>query len=260
MGKDTPDKENQTKESAAPITEHLAELRKRLVICFAAVGIGFIVSYNFSSQLFTILTLPLFDVLPDKNSMIFTGLTEGFFTYLKISLIAGTMLAMPVIFYQVWAFISPGLYAHEKKYILPFTVLSVVFFAGGVLFGYFVIFPFAFRFFLSFNTENITALPAMKEYLSFSIKLLLSFGVAFELPIFIVFLNKLGLITLEMLTKNRKYVIIGVFVVSAILTPPDVLTQILMAIPLMLLYEIGIMGVRLFGKKRERPNNKEGTI
>lgn len=250
MSKGTAGIENNIDESAAPLTEHLAELRKRLIICLAAAGIGFIVSYNFSAHFFKILTLPLFEILPDQNTMIFTGLSEGFFTYLKVSFIAGIMLASPVIFYQLWAFIAPGLYSHEKRYIFPFTFFSVLFFTIGALFGYFVIFPFAFKFFLSFNTENITALPAMKEYLTFSIKLLLAFGVAFELPIFIIFLNKVGLIPLEMLTKNRKYVIIGAFVTSAILTPPDVITQVLMAFPLMLLYEVGIIGARLFGKKK----------
>lgn len=237
-------------EMAAPLTEHLRELRMRLIRCCWAVGIGFVASYSFSREIFNLLMYPLVKVMPEQSSMIFTGLTEGFFTYLKVSFLTGLMLATPVIFYQIWAFIAPGLYHHEKKYVIPFTVLSVFFFTGGAIFGYFMVFPFAFEFFMSFNTEDIIALPSMKEYLAFSTKLLLAFGTAFELPIFIVFLAKLGIVNVEMLTKNRKYVLVGSFIVAAILTPPDVVTQTLMAFPLMLLYELGILGTRVFVRKK----------
>lgn len=241
--------ENSEEESAAPLTEHLAELRKRLMISCVAVGVCFAASYNFSNELFGLLTLPLVKVMPDQSSMIFTGLAEGFFTYLKVSFLTGILLASPVIFYQLWAFISPGLYSNEKKYIFPFTFFSVIFFVGGALFGYFVVFPFAFEFFMSFNNEQIRALPSLKEYLTFSTKLLLAFGMAFELPIFIFFLAKLGIVTVEGLARNRKYFLVGAFIAAAILTPPDVVTQILMAIPLMLLYELGIIAARLTAKK-----------
>lgn len=243
--------EKSVDESAVPLTEHLAELRKRLMICCWAVAIGFAASYGFSKDIFGLLILPLIRVMPDESSMIFTGLAEGFFTYLKVAFITGLMLATPVIFYQLWAFISPGLYSHEKKDIFPFTIFSVMFFVGGALFGYFVVFPFAFEFFMSFNTDQITAFPSLKEYLAFSTKLLIAFGLAFELPIFIIFLAKLGLITIDGLKRNRKYVVVGAFIASAILTPPDVVTQVLMAFPLMLLYEVGIIGVRLTVKKKE---------
>lgn len=236
-------------EAAAPLTEHLKELRKRLMISCWAVGACFVASYNFSQDIFTLLTMPLVKVMPEQSSMIFTGLAEGFFTYLKVSFLTGILLASPVIFYQIWAFISPGLYSHEKKYIFPFTFFSVIFFVGGALFGYFVVFPFAFEFFMSFNNEQITALPSLKEYLAFSTKLLIAFGMAFELPIFIFFLAKLGIVTVEGLTKNRKYFLVGAFIAAAILTPPDVITQILMAIPLMLLYELGIIAARITTKK-----------
>lgn len=205
MSEATEDIIEEVEESAAPLTEHLLELRKRLITCCWAIGIGFIASYGFSQELFKLLMLPLASVMPDKSSMIFTGLTEGFFTYLKVAFLTGLMLATPVIFYQVWAFIAPGLYSHERKYILPFTVFSVFFFLGGAIFGYFVVFPFAFKFFMSFNTEQITALPSMREFLAFSTKLLIAFGLAFELPIFVILLSKLGLVSIEALTKNRKY-------------------------------------------------------
>ncbi len=238
-------------DSAAPLTEHLAELRKRLITCCWAIGIGFVASYAFSKELFHLLMLPLTNVMPEQSSMIFTGLTEGFFTYVKVAFIAGIMISSPVIFYQLWAFIAPGLYSSEKRHVVPFTFFSVFFFVGGAIFGYFVVFPFAFEFFMSFNTEDIKALPSMREFLAFSMKLLIAFGVAFELPLFIVLLSKLGLVTIEGLTKNRKYVMVGAFVAAAILTPPDVVTQVLMAFPLMLLFELGIIGARLMGKKKE---------
>ncbi|MBE9535745.1 MAG: twin-arginine translocase subunit TatC [Proteobacteria bacterium] len=214
-----------------------------------AVGACFVASYSFAKDIFALLTLPLVKVMPDQSSMIFTGLAEGFFTYLKVSFLTGILLASPVIFYQLWAFISPGLYSNEKKYMFPFTFFSVIFFVGGALFGYFVVFPFAFEFFMSFNNDQIMALPSLKEYLAFSTKLLLAFGMAFELPIFIFFLAKLGIVTVEGLARNRKYFLVGAFIAAAILTPPDVVTQILMAIPLMLLYELGIIAARLTAKK-----------
>lgn len=251
--------EEEVDESAAPLTEHLRELRTRLIRCCWAVGIGFILSYSFSKQIFTLLMYPLVKVMPEQSSMIFTGLTEGFFTYLKVAFLAGLMLSTPVIFYQIWAFIAPGLYSHEKKYVIPFTILSVFFFVGGAIFGYFMVFPFAFEFFMSFNTEDIVALPSMKEYLAFSTKLLIAFGTAFELPIFIVFLARLGLVNVEMLTKNRKYVLVGAFIVAAILTPPDVITQTLMAFPLMLLYELGILGTRIFVRKKKEVSEELTT-
>lgn len=241
---------DQLETAAIPLTEHLRELRKRLLKCCIAVGIGFAVSYGFSEEIFRVLTLPLLKVMPADSKMIFTGLAEGFFTYFKVSFFAGTLLAMPVIFYQLWAFISPGLYSSEKRYILPFTVFSLLFFIGGAAFGYFLVFPFAFEYFMSFNSAEIVALPSIKEYLTFTTRLFLAFGTAFELPIFIVFMSRLGILTVSRLTSARKYVLIVAFIFSAILTPPDVVTQILMAFPLMLLYELGILGARVFGKKK----------
>ena len=251
MSDPSPEKKEKESEEAAPLTAHLEELRKRLITSCWAILIGFLVSYGFSKELFDILMLPLVGVMPDQSSMIFTGLTEGFFTYLKVAFLVGLMISSPVIFYQGWAFVSPGLYSHEKKHVLPFTIFSALFFLGGASFGYFMVFPLAFEFFMSFNTADITALPSMKEFLTFSTKLLIAFGVAFELPIVIIFLAKLGIVNVTMLTKNRKYVLVGAFVVAALLTPPDVVTQTMMAFPLMLLYELGIIGARVFARKKE---------
>ena len=251
MSDPSSEKKEQQGEDSAPLTAHLEELRKRLITSCWAILIGFLIAYGFSKEIFDILMLPLVGVMPEQSSMIFTGLTEGFFTYLKVAFLVGLIISSPVIFYQGWAFVSPGLYSHEKKHVLPFTIFSALFFLGGASFGYFMVFPFAFEFFMSFNTAEIRALPSMREFLTFSTKLLIAFGMAFELPIVIIFLAKLGIVNVTMLTKNRKYVLVGAFIVAAILTPPDVVTQTMMAFPLMLLYELGILGARVFVHKKK---------
>ncbi|MCJ7774135.1 MAG: twin-arginine translocase subunit TatC [Desulfobacterales bacterium] len=244
-------------EEKIPFTAHLEELRKRLIRCFIAIGIGFVLSYGFKEKLFQILTDPLISVMQKDSKLIFTGLPEAFFTYLKAAMLSGIILASPVILYQFWMFVTPGLYKTERRVLTPIIILSSVFFICGTLFGYFVVFPIGFKFFLSFATENIQALPSMREYLSFASKFLLAFGLAFELPIVVTFLAKLGIVTVDFLRKNRKYALLLFFVVAAILTPPDVVSQILMAIPLVALYEIGIIGAMIFGKKKEKEEKKE---
>ena len=232
-----------------PFTEHLEELRKRLIVCFIAVGVGFVLSYGFKEKLFQILTRPLIRVMQTGDKLIFTGLPEAFFTYLKVAFLFGIILAAPVIFYQFWMFVAPGLYDKEKRLMFPIVFLSTVFFVGGAFFGYFIVFPYGFKFFLGFASETIQPLPSMREYLSFASKLLLAFGVVFELPLIITFLAKLGMVSVSFLKKNRKYALLLFFVGAAILTPPDVVTQVMMALPLMVLYEISIVGARIFGKK-----------
>ncbi len=240
-----------------PFTAHLEELRKRLIICFCAVGIGFVISYFFSKKLFDILMRPLLSVMPPDEKLIYTGLPEAFFTYLKVAFLAGLFLAVPVIVYQLWMFIAPGLYDREKRLVLPIVFLSSVFFLGGALFGYFVVFPFGFKFFMGFASDAIKPLPSVKEYLSFSTKLLFAFGIVFELPLFVTFLAKLGIVDVPFLKAKRKYAILLFFVFAAILTPPDVITQVLMAGPLILLYEVSIFGARIFGKKKAKVDIKE---
>jgi sec-independent protein translocase protein TatC len=238
-------------DSKSPFTEHLGELRDRLIRSFIAVGVGFVIAYLFKEKLFRILTAPLVTAMEaDGNAkMIFTGLPEAFFTYLKVSLLAGIILATPVLFYQFWMFVSPGLYRNEKKYLLPVVFLSLLFFIIGASFGYFIVFPYGFQFFLGFATDTIQAMPSMKEYLSFASKMLLAFGFVFELPLVITFMARMGLVTIPFLKKNRKYALLLFFVLAAVITPPDVITQIMMAVPLMVLYEISIIGARIFGRK-----------
>jgi len=241
-----------------PFTAHLEELRRRLIVCFIAVGIGFVLSYGFKEKLFQILTRPLIGVMQTGDKLIFTGLPEAFFTYLKVAFLAGIILATPIIFYQFWMFVAPGLYEKEKRLMVPIVSLSTVFFIGGAFFGYFIVFPYGFKFFLGFASDIIKPLPSMREYLSFASKLLLAFGLVFELPLIITFLAKLGMVSVPFLKKNRKYAILLFFVGAAILTPPDVVTQIMMALPLMVLYEISIIGAKIFGRKDpENINNKK---
>ena len=232
-----------------PFTVHLEELRSRLIICFIAIAVGFVASYFFKEQLFEILMRPLKEVMKTGDKVIFTGLPEAFFTYLKVSLLSGLMIAIPVILYEFWMFVAPGLYAKEKRLVMPIVILSSFFFLGGALFGYFVVFPYGFEFFLGFSNETIQALPSMREYLGFSSKLLIAFGLAFELPLVLTLMARIGLVSVGFLKKNRKYAILIFFAGAAMLTPPDVVTQIMLGVPLMALYELSILGAKIFGKK-----------
>jgi len=244
-----------TEEDKLPFTDHLEELRSRLIVCFAAVGIGFVISYGFKEKLFDILVAPLKSVMQTGDKLIFTALPEAFFTYLKVAFLTGFLLAAPIIIYEFWMFVAPGLYRKERRILIPIVILSSFFFLGGALFGYFVVFPWGFKFFLGFATDIIRPLPSMREYLSFASKLLIAFGLAFELPIVITFMARIGLVTVPFLKKNRKYALLLFFVGAAILTPPDVVTQIMMACPLMALYELSILGARIFGKEKRRAAN-----
>jgi len=234
-----------------PFLSHLEELRKRLLACAIAVGIGFVAAYFFKERLFELLVMPLKRVLPKGEKLIFTNLPEMFFIYLKVSFVAGILVAMPFIFYEIWMFVAPGLYQKEKKFLIPFVISSSILFIAGALFGYFVVFPFGFKFFMSFANEFIKPLPSVKQYFSFSTRLLLAFGLVFELPVATFFLTKMGLVTDIFLKRQRKFAVLLIFVAAAILTPPDVITQLMMAGPLLVLYEISILVSKLAGRKRE---------
>jgi len=239
-------------EEKISFTSHLEELRKRLIICIGAVIAGFLLSYAFSDQVFALLVRPLKAQLPHDSALIYTGLTEAFLVYLKLSFFAGIFLASPVILWEFWCFLAPGLYDHEKKYAFPFVISSTILFVAGIIFCYFIVFPTAFKFFMGYGSDSLKPLPSIKEYLSFSCKMLLGFGIIFELPIFAVFLSKIGIINEKMLRNQRKFAIVGIFIVAAILTPsPDAASQLLMALPLLVLYETSIIAVKLLGKKAE---------
>ncbi len=237
-------------EKKLPLTSHLQELRKRLILSFIAIGIGFGLCYTFADSIFNILAAPLMKMMPKGGSLIFISVAEAFFTYMKVAFIAGIIITSPFLLYQIWAFVAPGLYQKEKKYVIPFVLGGSFFFALGVLFGYFVAIPVGFKFLLGYATDFIKPMPSMKEYLSFSIKFLLAFGLVFEFPVVLVLLARIGIIDAKMLARQRKYAILLIFIFAAAVTPsPDLISQVLMALPLMALYELSILLSKIFGKK-----------
>ncbi len=233
------------------LTDHLEELRRRLIVVAIAIAVATVASYYFSEDLFRILMAPLLAAMPAEGGLIFTGLTETFFTYLKISLVAGFFIASPVVIFQLWSFSAPGLYAHEKRYVFPFVLSASIFFVGGALFGYFVVFPFGFKFFMGFATDFIRPMPSVKEYFSFAVRMLFAFGVVFELPVVTAFLAMFGLIQAQTLVRKRKYAVLGSFVIAAVLTPPDIASQLMMAGPIIILYEMSIIIARICGRRKK---------
>jgi len=244
-----PEEPDELEASRMPFMAHLTELRTRLARAAIAVIIGFGICYPFNERLLAFMVEPLIKVLPKGQRLVYTGLPEAFFTLIKISLLAGLLLALPVVFHQLWMFVAPGLYRNERKYALGFVIASSILFIGGAVFGYGLVFPFGFKFFVGFESELLQPLPALKQYFSFSMRLLLAFGVVFELPIVIFFLARMGMVTDKFLRRNRKWAILLTFVAGAIFTPPDVFTQLLMAVPLIILFEISIWVARIFGRQ-----------
>jgi sec-independent protein translocase protein TatC len=229
----------------------LEELKERLIRVLVVLGLGFVVCYVFRDWSFEIITKPLVEVLPQTGSIVFTGLTEAFFTHMKIAFFASLFLTSPYTLFQIWGFISPGLYAKEKRYVVPFVISASLLFIGGVLFGYFIALPPAFEFFVSFSTDALKPMISLREYLSLALKFLLAFGISFEMPVFIYFMTKIGIVNATMLRRQRRYAILLIFIAAAILTPsPDALSQILMAGPLMILYEISILLAKVAGRKK----------
>jgi len=237
------------------LVEHLGELRRCLLHSFIALAVGTSITLYFAKDLFEILTRPLVQVLPAESRFIATTPFESYMVYFKTAGLAGFLLAAPYIALQVWRFISPGLYKTEKHLLVPVGLLSGVFFVGGALFGYFVVFPTGFQFVVGILKDTpIVFMPKMSEYFSFSTKMLLAFGLTFELPLIILLLSRLGLIQYSHIHRFRKFAVVIIFTVAAILTPgPDVLSQFLMALPLLVLYELGGLFAYLFGKKRTTP-------
>ncbi len=246
-----------TTEQQQPFLSHLEELRTRLIRAVIAIAIFSGAAYFFAEELFKILVAPLKQIMPEGDRLIFTNLPEMFFAYIKVAFITGVLAASPIIFYELWMFVSPGLYQKEKKHVFPFVIFSSILFAAGVAFGYFVVCPLGFNFFIGFSNEYVQALPSVKQYFSFAIKMLFAFGIAFELPIVMFFLAKIGIVTPILLKEKRKYAILMTFVIAAILTPPDIISQCMMAGPLIILYEVGIMISHLARNQKKEENNKE---
>lgn len=234
-----------------PLSEHLEELRTRLIRSLIALGVGTGVCYNWAESIYNELLRPLLVNLPGNSRLIFTELTEAFLTYLKVAIWGGFVIASPVIFYQIWRFVSPGLYRKERKVVLACTGWSTAGLLGGMAFGYFVAIPRVFTFFLSFGRSLIVPMPSMKESLSLILRLLMIFGVMFELPLIMYLLGRAGIITPLLLRKGRKLAVVGVLLLAAVLTPPDVVSQLLIALPLYALFEAGIL-LCAFGARRRK--------
>lgn len=249
-----------------PLTEHLSELRKRIIISLSALAAGFIASFGYSENLFSIITLPLksemhlstsypfFSMAASKiknTSLVFLAPAEAFWMHLKISFVAGIIFSLPVTFYELWKFVSPGLLPSEKKYVTPFVIMASLLFLFGALFCLMLVLPFAIGFLLTYKTEGLTPMLSVGNYVDFCLKFILSFGAVFELPLIIVFLTRIGVVTTGTLAKNRKYAVLAAFIISAVLTPtPDAFNQTLMAIPIIILYEAGILVSRFVGRKK----------
>ncbi|MGW8313443.1 MAG: twin-arginine translocase subunit TatC [Desulfuromonadales bacterium] len=235
-----------------PLSGHLEELRRKLIISGVAWLVAFLACYTYSEKLFALIADPVRQALPAGATLVFLTATEPFFTYLKISALAGLLVSLPVIFWQIWSFVAPGLYQNEKRYVIPFVIASTFCFVCGAFFGYSYVFPMAFKVLIEFGTASgdLNAMLSMGSYLALSSKLLLAFGLVFELPVVIFFLARMGIVDYKMLGRNRKFALLAAFVIGAILTPPDVFSQTALALPFVVLYEIGIIVARVFGKRR----------
>ena len=248
-----------------PLLEHLLELRNRLMYSAGAILLGFLLCYFFAQEIYAFLVQPLADVYEGQTGrrMIYTSLTEAFFTYLKVAFWAGSFLAFPFVAIQLWLFIAPGLYANEKNAFLPFLVATpALFFLGGAMVYYFI-FPLAWRFFLSFETNGgpdglpIELEARVGEYLGLVMKLIFAFGLSFQLPVALTLMGRVGLVSSEALMRNRKFAYVGVFVVAAVITPPDIISQIGLGVPIIFLYEVSIWMVRLVERKRAEAEAEE---
>ncbi len=232
-----------------PLLAHLLELRSRILRIVLVVGVIFLAMFPFANRLYTLLAVPLIERLPQGSSMIATEVAAPFLVPFKFTLVLAFFVAMPYVLHQVWRFIAPGLYSSERRLALPLLVASVLLFYGGALFAYFVVFPLAFGFLISAAPEGVTVMTDISHYLSFVLKLFFAFGLAFEVPIVTIVLVWAGITTPQQLIAKRPYVIVGAFVLGMLLTPPDVISQTLLAIPMWLLFELGVVLSRLYRPK-----------
>lgn len=259
----------------APLTAHLGELRNRILVTLVVIAIAFGVCFYYSEHIFTLLTAPLHYTLkfsldnpyisfipssePDIN-LVFLAPAEALWMHIKIAFISAFIISSPLIFYETWKFISPGLLEKERKYALPFVVTTTFLFLTGALFCFIIVLPFAMNFLLTYKTENLEPMISVGKYIDFCLKFILAFGAIFELPVVSVFLTKMGIVTPDFLAKNRKYAVLIAFVAAALLTPtPDAFNQTLMAVPIIILYEAGIWASKILHKKKKRGNENKSA-
>jgi len=235
---DTPDAPQET------FISHLIELRSRLLRAIVAVLIVLVVLFPFAKDIYAALALPLLRVLPHGSTMIATDVTGTFLVPLKVTLMAAFLIALPFVLYQVWAFVAPGLYHHEKRLVVPVLVSSFLFFFVGMAFAYFLVFPIAFGFFAGYAPVGVQMMTDIDKYLSFVLTMFVAFGLTFETPVVVIVLVRLRVVSLDKLRSARPYVIVGAFVIGAVFTPPDVISQLLLAVPLWLLFELGLLLAR----------------
>ena len=247
-------------DNPAPITDHLAELRKRIGITLAAIVVASIAAFNFKEEIFGFLLVPAVEALGADSRLQAIAPTEIFFTYIKCSLLAGFVISLPVTFWQVWAFIAPGLYDSEKKAVAPFVFFSTLLFGGGAIFGYTQVFPIVFTFFSGFSSEFVESAWTMKEVVSLTTRLFLAFGVAFELPLFVFFLSITGILNAKQLFAGTPYAVLIIFIAAAILTPPDFVSQVFLGLPMVALYLIGVGVAWVFqpGRRKKEADSEEG--
>ena len=241
-----PQKNNSINELEQPLLSHLFEMRDRLLRAVIAVLVIFLGAFYFANDIYHIVATPLMQHLPEGSSMISTKPAGTFFTPMKLALMMSIFVAMPYLLYQLWAFIAPGLYAHERKLVLPLVVSSTLLFYAGMAFAYYVVFPLMFAFFVAVTPEGVSVMTDIGEYLDFILKIFFAFGVAFEVPIATILLVYTGVTTPESLASKRPYIIVGAFVIGMLLTPPDIISQTLLALPMWVLFEFGLIASRYF--------------
>jgi sec-independent protein translocase protein TatC len=254
-----PDKEDELAGTEQPFVSHLVELRDRLVRVCIAVGIAFaaLCFWPGPAGMYDLLAAPLVATLPKGTTLIATNVISPFLVPLKITLMAAFMVALPIVLYQLWAFVAPGLYSHEKRLVMPLVISSTLLFFIGVGFCYFFVFGQVFKFIQSFAPKSITAAPDIEAYLGFVLTMFIAFGAAFEVPIVVIVLARMGLVSIEKLKAFRGYFIVLAFIVAAVITPPDVVSQLALAIPICILYEVGIWAAQIFIKHTKAPDAEE---
>lgn len=233
---------------------HIAELRDRLIKCVIVLGVAFFACFAVWEPIMAWVTMPLKEAIPDSGQVVAVKMGEQFFTAVSVSFFASLVISLPVIFYQIWSFLAPGLYEHEKRYILPFVVGATAMFIAGALFAYYFVFPVGFKFLVNFGGGQTTAMISIAEYLSFFLKLMFGFGLSFELPVIAALLAFFGLVDDKQMKASFRYAIVIIFIIAAILTPPDVMSQLMMAAPMIILYGIAILLVKMINPAPKEEN------